>query len=111
MREQRQSEALGRLLVRCCCPPISGAEDERAARLFGSCSRIARIVPPTSSSLAEERTPLLPPPQHCGRAITDARSWIWELLAQRATRSAYATTSEVPLGALRGTAPRSLPRG
>jgi hypothetical protein len=47
------------------------------------------MVPPTSSSLAEERTPLLPPPQHVGRAITDDRSWDWELLAHRAHGSAY----------------------
>ena len=43
--------------------------------LFWSCSRIARSDPPTSSSIAEERTPPLPPPQHGGRAITDARSY------------------------------------
>jgi hypothetical protein len=33
--------------------------------------------PPTSSSLAEEKAPLLPPPQHGGRAILDARSLRW----------------------------------
>jgi hypothetical protein len=32
-------------------------------------SRIARMDPPTSSSLAEGRTPPLPSPQHGGRAI------------------------------------------
>jgi hypothetical protein len=36
--------------------------------------------PPTSSSLAEKRTPLLPPPQHGGRAIPDARSLGVEIL-------------------------------
>jgi hypothetical protein len=43
--------------------------------LFGPAARASRAFdPPTSSSLAEERTPLLPPPQHGGRTIADARS-------------------------------------
>jgi len=42
--------------------------------LCARCSRIARSYPPSSSSLAEERTPPLPPPYHGGRAISDARS-------------------------------------
>ena len=42
--------------------------------IYSSCSRIARWGPPTSSSLPEERTPPLAPPQHGGRAIPDARS-------------------------------------
>ena len=43
--------------------------------LCARCSRIARSYPPSSSSLAEERTPPLPPPYHGGRAISDARSF------------------------------------
>ena len=37
------------------------------------CSRIARLSPPSSSSLAEETAPPLAPPHHGGRAIADAR--------------------------------------
>jgi hypothetical protein len=39
-----------------------------------SCSRNRAWNPPTSSSLAEERTPLLTPPQHGGARFSDARS-------------------------------------
>ena len=39
-----------------------------------SCSRNRAWNPPTSSSLAEERTPLLVPPQHGGERFPDARS-------------------------------------
>jgi hypothetical protein len=57
-------------------------------------SRIARVDPPTSSSLAEEKAPLLPPPQHGGRAICrrsqhdaarPSRAWI-RLLRRRSQR-------------------------
>jgi hypothetical protein len=34
------------------------------------------LNPPPSSSLAEERTPLLAPPPCDGRAIPDTRSWL-----------------------------------
>ena len=39
--------------------------------------------PPTSSSFAEEKAPLLPPPQHGGRAIPDARSLRSSVACQR----------------------------
>jgi methylenetetrahydrofolate dehydrogenase (NADP+)/methenyltetrahydrofolate cyclohydrolase len=57
-----------------------------------SCSRIARVAPPTSSSLAEERTPPLPPPQHGGRAIPDARSWFLPPLGLLLTRKSENST-------------------
>jgi hypothetical protein len=42
---------------------------------FIEAARAPRALdPPTSSSLAEEKAPPLTPPQHGGRAITDARS-------------------------------------
>jgi len=70
-------------------------------KFFGlCCSRIARLYPPTSSSLAEERTPLLAPPQHGGRAIPDARSiWFYSDSGQAtdsASRSREEITVETP---------------
>ena len=51
------------VMMRALTPAISGTA--RASRA---------LDPPTSSSLAEEEAPLVPPPQHGGRAISDARS-------------------------------------
>jgi hypothetical protein len=63
---------------------------------FGPCcSRIARIHPPTSSSLAEERTPLRAPPQHGGRAIPDARSISFHSDSGQATDSASRSREEI----------------
>src|SRR5829696_10237559 len=54
-----------------------------AAVYFRSCSRNRACNPPTSTSLAEGRTPPLTPPQHGGARFPDARSCIFsELLAQ-----------------------------
>ena len=44
------------------------------AAISGAARASRALDPPTSSSLAEEKAPLLPPPQHGGRAISDARS-------------------------------------
>ena len=58
----------------------AGADDEEAdqsqaaALTSESRSHIARMDPPTSSSLTDENAPPLPPPQDGGHAITDARS-------------------------------------
>ena len=49
------------------------------------CSRIARLSPPSSSSLAEETAPPLAPPHHGGRAIPDARN-LCDCLAHRDDR-------------------------
>src|SRR5512132_3469408 len=49
--------------------------------LFWSCSRIARMGPPTSSSLAEEKPPLLPPSSaQRARDLPTHAADPWELL-------------------------------
>jgi osmoprotectant transport system ATP-binding protein len=58
----------------------AGADEEKAdhsqaaALTSESRSGIAPMDPPSSSSVADEEAPALPPPQHGGDAVTDVRS-------------------------------------